>query len=639
MSIRVKLLACILLLSATIVVVSVFSFFAMEKEARLANTIVSARVLPMEDLKVIADSYAVKIVDTAHKVLAGALSAKDGAANVEAALATVDTRWKSFAVTEMTDEQKAIAGRFEAMRRDADQGVQELLTLLKKDNVIKLAEFNDVKLYPTIDPLGDAIAQLIDIQIRLAKEELGQGNAFKSLLTTGMILLSTFAAGIAAFSAWLILNGVVRPMNAITGTMGALAQGNLDFAIYGEGRRDEIGAMAAAVAVFRDNGRERLRLEREAEASRSLSEKERLERERSQAAEAEEVRFAVDSVGQALRQLADGKLGFRIDHAFAARLDQVRIDFNDAVGKLEDAMRRVGQNAQAIAAGSSQIRAAAGDLSKRTEQQAASVEETAAALEEITTTVTDSSRRADEAGRLVQATRQSAERSGVIVSRAVDAMHAIETSSNEISSIIGVIDEIAFQTNLLALNAGVEAARAGDAGKGFAVVAQEVRELAQRSASAAKEIKALIVKSGEQVKSGVDLVTETGKALQEIVGQVQDVSINVSAIVEGAREQATGLKEINTAVTAMDQGTQQNAAMVEESTAASHSLAREAEALFELIGRFELGGATKVRVAVSPAAPAAQPRTSASPARKLMSRVAGAFQGGAAARQGNWEEF
>jgi len=343
---------------------------------------------------------------------------------------------------------------------------------------------------------------------------------------------------------------------------------------------------------------------------------------------------AVAMLAAALKDLSDGDLTQSLDRPFVPTMEKVRHDFNDAVSKLRSAM--LGANAQAIAAGSTEIRSAADDLSKRTEQQAAAVEETAAALEEITTTVADSSRRAEDAGNLVAATRENAEQSGAVVRSAITAMGQIENSSREISNIIGVIDDIAFQTNLLALNAGVEAARAGDAGKGFAVVAQEVRELAQRSAKAAKEIKALINASGEQVKSGVSLVGETGRALEEIVKQVQEINTNVMAIVEGAREQATGLKEINQSVNAMDQGTQQNAAMVEQSTAASHSLAREAEALFALLGQFKVGQRGSSPRSVDTGH---YPRPVASPARKMAGQVIRAFSGSATPTQESWKEF
>ncbi|EMS95681.1 methyl-accepting chemotaxis protein [Agrobacterium tumefaciens str. Cherry 2E-2-2] len=294
----------------------------------------------------------------------------------------------------------------------------------------------------------------------------------------------------------------------------------------------------------------------------------------------------VEQLAGCLNSLADGDLAQQIEKPFIPSLERLRTDFNAASDKLKRAMATVADNARAISAGSSEIRTAADELAKRTEQQAASVEETAAALEEITTTVKDSSRRAEEAGQLVARTREHAEHSGEVVRDAIGAMDQIETSSREISNIIGVIDEIAFQTNLLALNAGVEAARAGEAGKGFAVVAQEVRELAQRSAKAAKEIKTLITSSGSQVQSGVSLVTKAGSALHEIATQVHDINTNVVAIVEAAREQSNALGEINKAVNSVDQGTQQNAAMVEEQTAASHSLAREAAALFELLEHF-----------------------------------------------------
>ena len=314
----------------------------------------------------------------------------------------------------------------------------------------------------------------------------------------------------------------------------------------------------------------------------------RIANDETQRAQDAEQAHVVDVLAGALERLAAGDLTSRIDAAFAGRYAKLGIDFNAAVVRLRDAMSSILVASGGINQGADEIAAAADQLSRRTEHQAASLEETAAALDEITATVRKTAGVAREANEAVIQTRSEAQASGVVVESAVSAMGAIERSSTEISQIIGVIDEIAFQTNLLALNAGVEAARAGDAGKGFAVVASEVRALAQRSAEAAKEIKALIHASTGHVSQGVDLVGRTGVALDSIAARVARIDGLVSEIAASAHEQSLGLTEVNTAVNEMDQVTQQNAAMVEETTAATQSLRNEAAELARMIGRFRV---------------------------------------------------
>ncbi len=294
-----------------------------------------------------------------------------------------------------------------------------------------------------------------------------------------------------------------------------------------------------------------------AETARLESVKQRAEMEAEQAR-------VVDQLSGALSSLAAGDLTMRIAEPFAAEYEALRSNFNEAIHKLEGALSSVMVAADSIRNESIQLTQAADDLSHRTENQAAALEETAASLEELTASVKAAAASAEKASVDVTATKQSAEESGRVVRDAVDAMSEIEKSSQHISQIIGVIDDIAFQTNLLALNAGVEAARAGEAGRGFAVVASEVRALAQRSSDAAKEIKALISTSSQQVGRGVDLVGETGKSLQTIVESVTGITGLIVDIANSAREQSIGLSEINTAINQLDQVTQQNAAMVEE---------------------------------------------------------------------------
>ncbi|MBB1250490.1 methyl-accepting chemotaxis protein [Rhizobium sp. G21] len=478
-------------------------------------------------------------------------------------------------------------------------------------------------------------------------------------LAGGLIAASAVFVGLVG---WLIARRFIRRIETVIGETTRIAQGDLDVVLTDREKNDELGDLSRSLGILLDANRDKVRLEKEAESIRQAQEKERTERARIAEAQEQDVKFAVGELAGGLSRLSDGDMTVRLERPFTAALDEIRGNFNQSVEKLQGAMLSFSENAAAIQAGSEEIRNAADNLARRTEQQAASVEETAAALEEITTSVKDSTLRAEEAGARVARTKESAEQSGVIVRNAVEAMDSIEQSSQSISNIIGVIDEIAFQTNLLALNAGVEAARAGEAGKGFAVVAQEVRELAQRSANAAKEIKSLITASGDHVKRGVMLVDQTGAALESIVEEVQEINRNVAAIVQAAREQATGLQEINGAVGQMDQATQQNAAMVEESNAASHTLVTEVTALSNRLGQFNLGAArastagavhrgasmarpstpttqTASRPIAAPRAAAAASRPAPSPARALGNKVAAAFGSQPSSGGGDWEEF
>ena len=304
-------------------------------------------------------------------------------------------------------------------------------------------------------------------------------------------------------------------------------------------------------------------------------------------AKARERARVVELIGAGLARLADNDLTCRMQGDLPEAYDQLKMDFDGAIERLGDAFGGVKAGAETVYSSAQEITAAANDLARRTEQQASSLEETSAALGQVSVAVGANADGAKRARAIVAATRDDAELGGEIVRRAVDAMSKIEKSSQQISQIIGVIDEIAFQTNLLALNAGVEAARAGDAGRGFAVVAAEVRALAQRSAEAAKEIKALISTSTAQVKDGVELVGETGAALGRIEAKVSEINDVVAAMTSSAEEQATSLQQIAAAVNLMDQATQQNAAMSEQASAASQSLAAESERLAELVGRFK----------------------------------------------------
>ncbi|HWU64489.1 MAG TPA: methyl-accepting chemotaxis protein, partial [Ensifer sp.] len=477
----------------------------------------------------------------------------------------------------------------------------------------------------SMDGIRAKVKELEDAETSLLGKRKADAQAAADMARTvaevgGIAMLLLTVAGL-----FILNRSVVKPLRSLNDCMMQMAKGRNDIDVPGRTRKDELGDMAGAVETFRQTAIAKIESERAAAESRSLSDTERARAAEIDRKRAAEMAQATAGLAEGLKQLAGGNLGIELTDAFAADFEGLRNDFNMAVVQLRDTLSAVADATSAIDGGARELSSSANDLSKRTEQQAASLEQTAAALDEITANVTTSSKRTEEARSMAIEANKSAHSSGDVVASAINAMQRIEASSSQISNIIGVIDEIAFQTNLLALNAGVEAARAGEAGKGFAVVAQEVRELAQRSAQAAKEIKDLIRTSAGEVESGVKLVTATGDALKVIEQHVVAINSQLDAIATSAREQSLGLGEVNTAVNQMDQTTQQNAAMVEEATAASSSLANEADKLRELVGRFQLGShrsaygnAASARTVNTPSRAAnvpSQPRAPARPAR------------------------
>ncbi|OCP15660.1 chemotaxis protein [Ensifer sp. LC163] len=444
--------------------------------------------------------------------------------------------------------------------------------------------------YGEVEPI---VTRILDRYSEEKAATLSENAAVAERNITLAIGLIVLALVIILSSVWLIGRSISRPVLVLAASMRYLAKGDTMRTVPGLGRRDELGEMAMALEVFRQSAIERTKLEHEAERLRAQAETERVRMQEEADARAQErLAQATADLADALRRLAAGDLSFQLTNPFAPDFEPLRHDLNATLAQLCDVMARIAHASRSIDKRSSDISSSANELALRTEGQAASLEETAAALDQIAANAAIASTRLQEAHAASQQTNQRACESTDLVDQAIDAMRGIEESSARISSIIGVIDEIAFQTNLLALNAGVEAARAGSAGKGFAVVAHEVRELAQRSARAAKEIKELILSSACEIEKGTATVRKTGEALNDISRQVNAVGRHVEAVALSSSEQSAGLFQINSAVNQMDQSTQQNTAMVEQSTVASTALATEAARLRQLLSVFQLGQAT-----------------------------------------------
>ncbi|MDE4137727.1 CHASE3 domain-containing protein [Phaeobacter sp. QD34_24] len=590
------------------------SFIAFEEDLLVDRSRAFADLTSFGDVSGSAANDAMKWVDHTHRVIATAKDILAAAVDMETGmrgfLLAGDEAFMTPLNTGAETFDRLVAELSETVKDDPEQvarlaQISTIITEWRANAVAPIIDLRrDIGDAKTMDDMADLIGEargkvffdqfraIMEDFMAVEEELMAEREAAKaetSAMTETMILGAVATAVIVGgLLAWLIGSNIAAAIVSLTRAMTGLADGDNTVEISGKRRGDEVGQMARSLDIFR----QKLIREKELEA-------EQKKRDAEQG-------VVVTKLTERLSLLAQGDLTITIDSAFPEDYEQLRLDFNKTVENLNGTVSQVVESAASIRNGAAEISQSSDDLSHRTESQAATLEETAAALDELTASVKSAAEGARSVENIMDEAKQEAENSGTVVQSAVSAMTEIEQSSTHIAQIIGVIDDIAFQTNLLALNAGVEAARAGEAGRGFAVVASEVRALAQRSSDAAMEIKTLISDSSRQVERGVDLVGKAGEALNSIVERVNHISKLVTDIAEGAVEQSTGLGEINTGVVQLDQVTQQNAAMVEQATAAGHMLNSDATKLAELVAHFKIsGGGGITQLSAPKAAPSA----------------------------------
>ena len=470
---------------------------------------------------------------------------------------------------------------------------------------------------------------------------------------------------------------VNKPVSRLSATMGALSHGNLDVEVDATGRNDEIGEMARAVEVFRENAlkvKQMTHAEVEAEQRRQQERAQMMQELQSEFGQVVDAAIAGDfshrvdvefpdaelnalassvnslvetvdrgiaETGEVLAAVAETDLTRRVTGHYEGAFERLKANTNAVADRLTEVVGQIKETSRGLKVATGEILSGANDLSERTTKQAATIEETSAAMEQLATTVMDNAKKAGTASEQASVASRTAEEGGEVMAQANQAMERISTSSSKISNIIGMIDDIAFQTNLLALNASVEAARAGEAGKGFAVVAVEVRRLAQSAAEASSEVKVLIEQSGEEVAGGTKLVAEAAEKLSAILDAVRTNATEMEEIAKDSREQASSIDEVNVAVRQMDEMTQHNAALVEETNAAIEQTESQASELDHIVDVFTLAETGRAK------APG-KPEASSAPAKGikgLQQKVASAAKtylskGNAAVKaDADWSEF
>ncbi|WP_448663315.1 methyl-accepting chemotaxis protein [Sphingomonas sp. CJ20] len=570
MTIKQNLFAAMAVLALTLVaLVGAFTWSARSSEAAL-STVHDDRVVPLKDLKLVADSYAVLIVDSAHKARNGNLTTAVALANVDHGSAEVADAWKRYRATRIEGQEEALAKDAEVTMEKARAATETLKSILRAGDKGALDQFVVRDLYAAIDPVSDAIGKLVTLQIDIAGKEtdtaLGRAHLAMVILAV-LALVGIVVLGAAMF---VVTRKVIAPIQNLAITIRDLATAQGSVQVPHLSQHDEIGDIARAVDVF---------------LTASLAK----DREASSAAAAIQT-LVTSALSEGLSAMSKGDLTKEITAAFPPSYASVKNDFNSALAALRTLVRSVADSTGAILTGSSEIAQASEDLARRTEANAASIEETSAAVSQIDGRLQASAKaaartvaRADGAIATVSAGRTTAD-------AAMQAMTRVNESAKGIDSVIEGLDKIAFQTRVLAMNAAVEAGRAGEAGRGFAVVADLVSALAMRAEEEAGRARDQLTATQTDIVAAVDMVQKVDSALADITGDVSEVHTLLNQMAQDNQAQSTAITQIGVAIGTMDHATQQNAAMVEQTAAAARSLSGEVGALSDQAGRFKVGG-------------------------------------------------